>query len=93
MWGTERHTDGHTRGGQEAEAGATILLLFSQLTPPLLPLEPTPILALSPTPEVTAKNSGSLCCDQGLGHMMDQKRADLTTVSFSGSLDIQDPQG
>lgn len=80
-------------GGQETEAGATILLLSSRLTLLFLLLEPTPILALSPTPKVTAKNSGSLCCDQGLGHMMDQRRADLTTVSFPGSLDIQHPQG
>lgn len=39
-------------GGQEAEAGATVLLL-----PALLPaLEPTLILALVPIPGVTAKS-------------------------------------
>lgn len=65
MWGTERHTDGHTRGGVQAGAGATLLLLAP---PPAdhAPLAPStdPHPGSVTHPGVTAKSSGSSCCGQ-----------------------------
>lgn len=73
-------------GGQEAEAGATILFLPSQLIPLLPPLEPTPLPLLCRQPQGSLPRAQGHCAvARGSGHMMDYRRLTLATVSSSGS--------
>ena len=92
--GREKRTDGHStgwacggqrdaqmdtlEGGQEAEAGATVLLL-----PALLPaLEPT-----LPSQGSLPRAEGHCAVARRLGPMMDHGELTNTTASSSGSLD------
>lgn len=82
MGDRETHRWTHSRGGQEAEVGTTILLLPSQLTPLLPPLQPTP---KQPCSVAHPRGHGQELRVIGLGHMMGHGELTLATVSFLGS--------